>query len=210
MAGVTRPTATKAYNTGWPRFAWGRPIKLILEDERETVRAEAQKAAEGRRMVEQQARTDRRDATIKAFKEEGVIIDAMRQNVHIAVVQIRTVLRVAGSLQKQLVEDVETKGALKGLTPLSKMTLITGAARAAQSLTSACTAVIEWDRKHYGDPSEAIEQTAAETQMTPEEVAQELLALKQSLALLDPIDPNVTADEAAPINEGHPGAGTIQ
>ena len=46
--------------------------------------------------------------------------------------------------------------------------------------------------------------------MTPEEVAQELLALKQSLALLDPIDPNVTADEAAPINEGHPGAGTIQ
>lgn len=165
-AGVSRPTARKAWNEGLP-YLKREPIKSIVGEEQVAARAgvtDAVKAAAQEQTAEQAERSYReaekaRQDVIRARRQEGEMVRAQRGNLVALIGVTGTLLR--GSIKQA--RDLENALASgkdpatgKKLTVREKVSIMWQINRIVRQTAEASADVIKMERLLLGEPTEIV------------------------------------------------------
>jgi len=153
-AGCDQRTAKRAWEKGWsPGIPWARPIKHLIEEEREEARA-AQRRLEERKDAEAaEERGKAREDAVQSLVQEGQMIRLGRSNALGALASIAQMLpamRVVGEKMRDKIlagEEIDLKMGMR-LHRDFGMTV--------RNLATAAQILVESERQHKGEPSAVI------------------------------------------------------
>jgi len=163
--GVSRETAKKAWEYGWPDRDWP-PIKLIMKDEGLLARAERAKKEQARALIdreamlaeqakkEAEARLQARQDAIMARAQEGKMVALSRGNTIALQAAAARLMKIAVESARELEEDIKAKRLQ--MTPKEKVKFVTSVAYLNESIVRAAKINIEMERQLLGEPTEVI------------------------------------------------------
>lgn len=204
LCGVTRPTARRAWETGWPNKPWAKvSIKDLVDQERDIARSRLEIAEERAELEEDRealaAEADRersRQQAIKAKEEEGKLVQLARGA---TLVNLNNMIRVAPSMAK-LIERLGTELLVMADKPTwenrdrgEASSLLRRFALVVRELNAAGHQAMEMERLFLGEPSQIIGVVTDLDRMSMEELTRSAgytdgvlqRAAKRGLVVLD-------------------------
>jgi hypothetical protein len=108
-AGVSRVTARRAYNVGWPdRWEWARPIALVLTEDSAEVRASLEAAVESQVDAERQRKRTAKQQTANertAADRQAALADAEARRQADTVAEVQRAESEADELRRRIAEQ---------------------------------------------------------------------------------------------------------
>jgi hypothetical protein len=110
-------TAKRAWETGWPKLPWARPISKVIAEEGDEARVRARAAAQKAREVEVAEAERRREAAVAARQREEELITEASKNVVLAAKAVGAMTRAVSNIVKQI-DAVAMAASQPGAAPL--------------------------------------------------------------------------------------------
>lgn len=153
VAGCDRRMAKRAWETGWERLPWAKPIQAVLRDEQVQARAAIHRDRRDEYMREEKLRAEAAAEAAEARAQEGKLVKTSRGSALALLGQTVRALRAAQPFIRSLEQagatasDMPPEQALRILDRISRMT-----ANAIQVSKD----VMKLERMHLGEPDEVI------------------------------------------------------
>jgi hypothetical protein len=177
-AGVEARMAKRGWFNGWPKDAtWAKPIKLVLEEENDSARAEMLKQAEADRAAAQKERDLSRQEGVERRTQMLQLAKAMRGTLGAGVVALQKIGPVLAKALDSFSADLKV---IEEMHPREKLVLAREYIKAHSILTSAYAELDAIARLEENKPTEIVQIQAED--MTPEQAAREI---EEAKALLD-------------------------
>ena len=159
VAGVDRRTSRDAWNKGWPRYPWAKPIKEALAEEHDSVLARA--AAAERRAIEE-ARAEREavsTASREAAVEEQRMVNVARKDVLAVLINAAELAPAMRMLAKLALEQIQKLAKVVSSDKQVDFRMLQGAmdlvdkhARLVSKAAHAADAIVKLSRLERGEP----------------------------------------------------------
>lgn len=184
-AEVVRRTAQRAWEKGWSNQhgkEWALPIKDIIADEQEKIRAERYKEAEMKqRLIDEDKERAVKDS-IKTRAEEAEAANIARGNARVVGAMISNILRSAQPLLKRLQDALKDQATIDKMSPIQVMEIFASAALVVKRGQEAIRDALEIERMRVGDPTETIKIQLED--MSLEDAQKELEGMGRTIELL--------------------------
>ncbi len=193
-AGCDRRMAQRGFDRGWsPAIAWARPIRQVLEEDKEAARSAQRKLEEEHHRMASNEREKARADSVAALAQEGQMIKAGRVTTLNALVTVAGLLPAIKSLADALTADV---AAGVTISPGMKMRVIKDFSSVVRQLVSASNELVVAERASKGEPSKIIGIDINSATMTVDEAVREIKEVTELYALAK--ERGLVDDPAAP------------
>lgn len=180
-AGCDRRMAKRGWETGWPKFAWARPIRLIIEEEKTAAKV---KAAEIDRGMSQKQKADRdmaRDMSVNARTQfgqlltlnQGTLIRASGTVAHLSIAGVK----LAQYLQKKIIADVEAGT----LPPGAGLSMLNRISHVMERLISSSHSHLQTHNLFHGEATEILSVAGLPTDLSIAEAERRAEAAMQAI-----------------------------
>ena len=175
-AHVTRKTAKRAWEVGWPEENPPRlAVRNLLAQEEAEAAAKAQQVKSETEAFAATLRHGVRNEALDAREQEARLVKAARVNIANLLVATGRLGPALHALSDQLRASIEAGG----LNPMQASTLLRNLATAATQSVRAGQIVLEIERLHRGDPTAIL--GIAPVEMSPADAVAEIEAAQEAL-----------------------------
>ncbi len=197
IAGVNQKTARRAWEHGWPRWTWARPIRDVLKEEADQTmaRVAARLEADDKEATEERAKS--RKASLLVKEEEEKILLACRRNVVALLGITARSLVVAEALVGKLTHETcemgvdrngapalrPKPGATIKLDPEKCGQLLERLSRVQSKAVELAGQVLDQGRLSRGEPTAFVEHSVSRD-LSPEQAAEEIEAQDQAIGII--------------------------
>lgn len=190
-AGVDWQTAKRLWDVGWPKFTWARPMREVVEEERQKALAEVAARLQKEKELHEADREKTRAMAVEQKAAEEQLLIAARKNVAAAfglsaklvpamdgaVGYIRQVFLNPDGTQKSA-KDVEAAG----IDPKTAVSILRQHAGILARATGVMETLIQLGRTQRNEPNAIVGHVVAD--MSAEEAAEEIEAQEAAIAII--------------------------
>ena len=153
VAGCDRRMAKRAWDSGWTRLPWAKPIQALLRDEQIRARAAIQKDRREEYMREEQLRADAAAEAADARAQEGKLVKTSRGSALALLGQTVRALRAA----QPFIRSLENAGAnAADMPPEQALRILDRISRMTANAIQVSKDVMKLERMHLGEPDKVI------------------------------------------------------
>jgi hypothetical protein len=192
LAGVDWKTADRAYKRGWQGKPWARPIREVLEEERQRALAVVAERIDREKQLAEAARAQATQVAVEAKVQEELILTRARKVVADVLgdaIELRTAMGVLVKVVHAKIRDavLDANGQPKPAAAIDidvelAMKIIDRHTRMSARVVSVAEGVIQLGRTERGEANLVVGHTVAD--MTAEEAAEEIEAQEQAIAII--------------------------
>ena len=178
VAHCDRRMAKRAFESGWPKAPWATPIKLALEGEQVSARAERARTRTSEFIAAQTERDHARQDAIDARSQE---LQGLKMARGVSLATFNALLRVMRDIQPLADRVRVMTDDLDNVTPERALATLDRVARLAATATNTAQTVMRMERLHAGEPEVVLGVAMAD--LTSGDITTELAEIEAALRI---------------------------
>lgn len=175
-AGCSRDVAKKAWEKGWPRIEYAKPIREVLRSEINAAKAERLKLRQAEDKRQEDARAKAHEDSIYTLREEAVASQAARRNALGISSNLSKLIAGLAPLTDRLIASLKDDK----MSEKTAMRLISDITFAVRQGNEAIRIALDIERRRLGEPTQILGLAHSE-ELTTDEAVAELMSLQRTL-----------------------------